>query len=1143
MQKWTSFTRVFFSTLLVLMLFAGVFSPRVDSAQAAVERQPLLTCPAATITQWSFTNDTVSSRGTDTFVAGAGVSAYGFLTSSPSSSSNPSINVGNWDAANDYFEFKVDTTGYDAILFDLNYRATSTGPITLELHYSIDGTSFTKFATETLTRDSAFHSLNFDLSSISGLDANSSAAFRIYASGGGAGNLALDDVTLSSKCIPPPVGTGNISITNQVNDSTALPSEANSNVCAYVIFKITVANEDAINPAVNIQVNNTWTVDSSALPTWPLAKLEYVSSSASSGVYDHASGIWSGISLAVAGTAGDSATLTLTAKVVNAGEIVNHAEVLNSTNPTFAADSLVHAKTGNDADLAISQSWSRSTSAADTAILAVTITNNGPDNASGVYAEDKLPSGLTYQGVSFSTSGMSYNSGTGVWSAGGIEYGKSATMYLTVKVDKEGDATDNEARILQSNQCDQYSGNNQDTSINGKVHIADLSLALSGNSQGTIFTVTVTNAGPDDVSNAEAEIPLTGYTYISSGGDGTYNPSTKIWSIGALPDGSSKTLTLTVSTAISPHPSAWAEINEAYDVNGFKIVDYDSVPNNCPVTSSSVACAEDDDDKYPVQQADVLVTQTASNLNPDPQDIYDTDNDQVVFTVRVANQGPYSATGLKIIDALPYGLNYESASFNANSACPVPSGTYYSSETDIWSIGALANGACAEMRLVARAYANGEIVNSASVYAVNESDPNAYNNSASVTLMTYRSVVINEIAWAGTRANAAHEWLELYNPGSANINVAGWKIKLVAAANTLYDWSYLDYCASSNPAYDFITLANYPGTIAKGGYYLLESNSTATSAAQDQIYSAALLPDEGAMLILCDDQNNFIDTANYEGHADLPNAWPQGATSLNRPTMERQKPDPERDSLWITNEGVTKNGYDADGFYIYGTPRAKNSTPPTPTKAPPTPTKAPPLDRLVINEFLARPGYDWNHDGRVDVFDEFIEIKNIGITNVRLNGWRIDDGEGGSAAITFGDNVVLKPGDIVVYYGLKTNILLSDGGDTVRLYNPGNKLFDTYTYVVAKAEGPAFCRLPDGNGSWYEDCVPTPGLANAREGVLPVMGDVNYQSPVCSLPDTLPEDFLYAECRGYGAHVWRAYWDFDWLPISNPANKWQSFIE
>ena len=123
------------------------------------------------------------------------------------------------------------------------------------------------------------------------------------------------------------------------------------------------------------------------------------------------------------------------------------------------------------------------------------------------------------------------------------------------------------------------------------------------------------------------------------------------------------------------------------------------------------------------------------------------------------------------------------------------------------------------------------------------------------------------------------------------------------------------------------------------------------------------------------------------------------------------------------------------------------------------------------------------------------------------------------------------------------------GGDTVRLLNPSNKVFDAYTYSIAKVEDQSICRLPDGNGSWYEDCIPTPNLTNTREGVVPSMpGGGVFESPVCELPDTLPADFLFAECRGFGANIWDSYyWDqFGWQGtqyIPENTSKWESFVE
>ena len=77
---------------------------------------------------------------------------------------------------------------------------------------------------------------------------------------------------------------------------------------------------------------------------------------------------------------------------------------------------------------------------------------------------------------------------------------------------------------------------------------------------------------------------------------------------------------------------------------------------------------------------------------------------------------------------------------------------------------------------------------------------------------------------------------------------------------------------------------------------------------------------------------------------------------------------------------------------IYGTPKnqnwvASNPITPTPTATKykkPTPVVPTPFAHMVINEFLPRAGTDWNHDGKVDVYDEFIEVKNLGPIDVDL---------------------------------------------------------------------------------------------------------------------------------------------------------------
>ncbi|NOH01103.1 MAG: lamin tail domain-containing protein [Chloroflexi bacterium] len=406
--------------------------------------------------------------------------------------------------------------------------------------------------------------------------------------------------------------------------------------------------------------------------------------------------------------------------------------------------------------------------------------------------------------------------------------------------------------------------------------------------------------------------------------------------------------------------------------------------------------------------------------------------------------------------------------------------------------------------------------------------------SRTVTPTTFpiRAVVINEVAWAGT-ANSLpdDEWIELYNPGNRAINLTGWTLR----------------------AYDGTPSITLSGVIPAGGYFLLErdDNRTVSNIAADQIYTGTL-SNSGEILYLRDNSNRVIDTANGNG-----GSWPRGSSSTYG-SMERIGVSAENDSTWFTNNGTKKNGKNANGGDILGTPKQGNTPAPTATPSKtrtPTRTLPPPTVRIdprpILNEILPRPGYDWNGDGRTDVYDEFIEIKNLAAIDINLSGWKLDDDpNGGSSPYTL-PSVTLKPNERIVFYALDTNILLSDGGDTVRLIAPNGKIYDAYTYTVAKAEDRSICRLPDGNifdDGWFDDCIPTPNLTNTREGNVPTSPGGNAESPVCDLPDTIPADFFFAECRGYGAGIWNPfYWDktgwLDKLFIPDADGKWKSFVE
>ena len=61
------------------------------------------------------------------------------------------------------------------------------------------------------------------------------------------------------------------------------------------------------------------------------------------------------------------------------------------------------------------------------------------------------------------------------------------------------------------------------------------------------FTVTVTNAGPDDATNVEVldKLPI-GFEYVSDNSGGNYNLTTGIWKVGTVTNGGTAVLNMDV---------------------------------------------------------------------------------------------------------------------------------------------------------------------------------------------------------------------------------------------------------------------------------------------------------------------------------------------------------------------------------------------------------------------------------------------------------------------------------------------------------------------------------------------------------------------------------------------------------------------
>src|SRR5262249_10754501 len=151
--------------------------------------------------------------------------------------------------------------------------------------------------------------------------------------------------------------------------------------------------------------------------------LALLSATPSQGAYAPGTGLWDVGTVPDAGTA----TLTLTARVVSPAAQTNTAAVSRADqfDPNPGTTTASATETPQQADLALTKSVSNARpNVGDTITFTVTLSNKGPDAATGVAVTDLLPGGLTF--VSATPGQGVYSGSTGLWTVGTLANGAQA---------------------------------------------------------------------------------------------------------------------------------------------------------------------------------------------------------------------------------------------------------------------------------------------------------------------------------------------------------------------------------------------------------------------------------------------------------------------------------------------------------------------------------------------------------------------------------------------------------------------------------------------------------------------------------------------------------------------------------------------
>lgn len=203
-------------------------------------------------------------------------------------------------------------------------------------------------------------------------------------------------------------------------------------------------------------------------------------------------------------------------------------------------------------DLGVTTTVDRSSPGiSDIITVTMTVTNNGTTLSTGATANLTLPTGLAFVKANV-PSGTSFDANTGTFSPGILGPGESQVLRVQARV-LDLAATAVTAAIGTADQADTNTANNSATvnvtPVQGKLvlgHTASTAKPTLGT--WIVFTITVRNTGPGHATNVSvAETFSAGLANVRavSTSHGSYNATTKTWSVGNVRNGNTATLRLT----------------------------------------------------------------------------------------------------------------------------------------------------------------------------------------------------------------------------------------------------------------------------------------------------------------------------------------------------------------------------------------------------------------------------------------------------------------------------------------------------------------------------------------------------------------------------------------------------------------------
>ncbi|MBJ7471107.1 MAG: DUF11 domain-containing protein, partial [Solirubrobacteraceae bacterium] len=418
-------------------------------------------------------------------------------------------------------------------------------------------------------------------------------------------------------------------------------------------------------------------------------------------------------------------TITITGTVAPAAAGTTLSNTASITGSQFDQDlsnntaPAVATNIGGVANLAITKSVDlAAANVGDTLTYLLTVTNSGPQPATGVTVVDTLPAGVTRLGATPSQGTCPAGSPISC-ALGTIPVGGSATITITARVGLgAANATATNSATVDATQDDLTPGNDTATAVTTIAPAADLRIVKTADratadvDETITWTVTATNDGPqgatgvtitDTIPSGVTLQPITG---LPSGVTCSVAGSVVSCPVsGTIASGDSVAITLrgTVQRAAAETPQ-----ENVATVAGSQL-DPDTANNTSRVTTTINAAAD---------------LRVAKSVDVATADVGDT----LTWTVTVTNDGPSTATAVQLIDDLPAGTTLLTRTASQGTCSSTPAQV-------ICNVGTLASGASATATITARVEraAAESPVNNAARATATQLDPEPANNLATAS--------------------------------------------------------------------------------------------------------------------------------------------------------------------------------------------------------------------------------------------------------------------------------------------------------------------------------------------------------------------------------------------------------------------------